>query len=237
MPSSGKKRGGLYIVSIGHDPGRGDEVRGWYESERMPDVLKCAGVTAVTTWETVERYVPAKQGGLMAVPGFPAYTAIYELTDVNAVRSEPFLDAVGRTFGDQPMPDGEAVGASTVMSVTCAEIMRAYNPGSESAPPARGMMVVSITPERDHEALLHEWYDTLHLPELLACPGFLGARRFKALEGIPNFFALYYLDEPGALKTEMFRRLSGRTFSELPPLTQRLGPHMMTNICDVYRAL
>lgn len=171
----------------------------------------------------------------MAVPGFPAYTAIYELDDVDVARSERFLDAAGRTFEEAPAVS--KAGGTTIMRVTCAEITRSENPSSGTPRPARGMLVVSITPEHDHEPMLHEWYDTIHLPELLGCPGFQSARRFRALDGIPNFFALYYLDDPTALKTEMFLGLSGRPFSALPPLQQRLGPHMRTNICDVYRAL
>lgn len=235
MTLAANKTAGVYLVSMSHEAGERDLLRRWYESERMPALLKCPGVTGVTTWETTERYIPAEQGGLMAIPGFPAYTAIYELDDVNVARSEQFLDASGRTFDEVPPVD--LASGTTITRVTCAEIMRSENPGLDAARPPQGMLVVSITPERDHEPMLHEWYDTIHLPELLGCPGFQSARRFRALDGIPNFFALYYLDDPAVLKTEMFLGLSGRPFNALPPLQQRLGPHMRTNICDVYRVL
>jgi hypothetical protein len=97
-------------------------------------------------------------------------------------------------------------------------------------------MAVSITPDRDHEQMFHEWYETVHVPEVLVCPGFLSARRYESLEGIRSFFALYYMEQPEILESAEFRAVSERSPDELPALTQRLAPHMKSNFCDVYRA-
>jgi hypothetical protein len=166
---------------------------------------------------------------MMAVPGFPTYTVIYELADVDVARSDAFLDAKGRGFAD-PAVD-------TIMSVTMSDVMRMDNPGSEAGPPAQAMMVVSMTPQRDIVDTFHEWYDTVHLAELLSCPGFQRARRYRSLEGIPNFFAFYDLDQSEALKGERFVGFSTRKFDELPAIQQKVGPNSTSNMCDVYRRL
>jgi hypothetical protein len=215
-----------------------DRLRSWYAAEKIPAILKVPGVTGVSTWETAWRYVADAGGSQVKVEAPPAYTAIFELSDVDVVRSDAFLDADGRGYAEVPTVDGAPLHYSTELSVVARDVARVDNPGQEAAsPPARGMMVVSITPERDYIPLLHEWYMDVHLPELLVCPGMLGARRFQALEGIPNFFALYYLDQPEALLSPEFVQVSGRPFDELPEIIHRLGPHMNGNICDVYRSL
>jgi hypothetical protein len=238
MTSPELKPGGVLVVSLYAAAEDMDRLRAWYAAEKIPAILKVPGVTGVSTWETAWRYVADASGAQVAVDAPPAYTVIYELSDVDTVRSEAFLDADGRSYADVPTVDGAPLHYRTETSVTARDVARVDNPGLEAAaPPAKGMMVVSITPERDYIPLLHEWYMDVHLPELLVCPGMLGARRFQALDGIPNFFALYYLDRPEALKSPEFVQVSGRPFDQLPEIIHRLGPHMNGNICDVYRSL
>ena len=236
MSSHTSKRAGLHLVAMdpGPDPAA---LRAWYQAERIPAVRKVKGVTGVSEWETVFRYVRAPVGGMMAVPGFPTYIVIYELEDVDIARSDEFLDAKGRGFANTARVNGKELRFDTIMSVTMSEVMRMENPGSESAPPPQGMMVVSLTPQRDIVDTFHEWYDTVHLGELLSCPGFQRARRYRALEGIPNYFAFYDLDQPEALQGERFLGFSTRKFEELPLIQQKVGPNSTSNMCDVYRRI
>lgn len=235
MESATKSRPGLLLVAI--DP-KDDmpTLRAWYEKEKLPAVLAVPGVKGATKWEVISRYVRAPQGGMAPEPAPPAYVVIYELDDVNVVRSEPFLDAIGRDFRLLANVDGKTVEFDQIMSVTLGEVMQRANPEAATVP-ARGMMVVSLSPRREYIAKMHEWYDTVHIGELMSCPGFLRTRRYQALDGIPNFFALYELDRPEALQGERFKGFSTRKFDELPPIQQELGPNMTSNICDVYRLL
>lgn len=233
---SRSSRRGLQIVAI--DPGteQFDRFRRWYEYESAPGILSVGGVADGGRWDAIERRVPGENNRLVSVPAFPAYIAIYELDDVDITRSEPFLEAAGRSFDEDVVHDDAPLKFERLFSVTLREISRRENPGMESSP-ASGMLVVSLTPQRDHTQLFHEWYETEHLDEMLECPGFLRARRYIALEGIPNFFAFYDLETVEALKTEEFLRLSARPFDQSPPIEQQVGPHMTGNILDVYRIL
>jgi len=64
---------------------------------------------------------------------------------------------------------------------------------------ARGVYVVrtrAVAPEREDE--LDDWYDHVHIPELLAVPGFVSARRFRRVggddgDGVENL-AIYEID-------------------------------------------
>ena len=69
------------------------------------------------------------------------------------------------------------------------------------------MVFVDIDPE--HEAALAEWYETVHLPDILACPGWLDARRETCLEGGPRLVAIYTITGPEAYETPEFHAIKG----------------------------
>jgi hypothetical protein len=46
------------------------------------------------------------------------------------------------------------------------------------------------------EAEFHAWYNEEHIPEKIGrVPGFLRARRYKALDGRPNYMCIYELED------------------------------------------
>lgn len=49
-----------------------------------------------------------------------------------------------------------------------------------------------VSAEREDE--YNEWYDGTHLGEVLALPGFVGARRFKPTDGDGPYVAIYEVD-------------------------------------------
>jgi len=46
---------------------------------------------------------------------------------------------------------------------------------------AQGMLIVQTEPAAAAEADFNTWYDDVHVPEVLATPGFVRARRYRAL--------------------------------------------------------
>jgi ketosteroid isomerase-like protein len=61
---------------------------------------------------------------------------------------------------------------------------------------ARGAYVVRVrpvSPEREGE--LNEWYDRVHIPQLLAVPGFVSARRFRRVgDSGPEYLTVYEIE-------------------------------------------
>ena len=75
----------------------------------------------------------------------------------------------------------------------------------------RGVYVVQarpVTPERERE--FNDWYDDTHIPELLAVPGFVSARRYRRVGdgGGPEYLAVYEIeaDDLAAPLHELRRR-------------------------------
>jgi len=72
----------------------------------------------------------------------------------------------------------------------------------------RGLLLVMGEPHPEAEAEFNRWYDEEHLKERIACPGILGARRFRAVEGTPRYLALYELESLQALETPEYLRVT-----------------------------
>ena len=93
----------------------------------------------------------------------------------------------------------------------------------------RGLLLVMIEVDPAHEEEFNRWYNEEHLPERRACPGFLSARRFVALEGEPKYLALYELGSPEVLQSAAYQKI-------YPPSewTKRVSKHFLRSVRNVY---
>lgn len=71
------------------------------------------------------------------------------------------------------------------------------------------MVLARVQPEV--EADWNQWYDTVHVPEILACPGLHRCVRHVAedRDGKRTYVALYDVDGPEVLKTPEFAAARG----------------------------
>lgn len=69
----------------------------------------------------------------------------------------------------------------------------------ETAAPA----ILAIWNDREDSIadVYERWYLSEHLPERLAVPGFLAARRYEARKGSPRFFTFYDVQSPAVLSS------------------------------------
>lgn len=66
---------------------------------------------------------------------------------------------------------------------------------------------VDIAPAVEKE--WNQWYDQVHLPEILRVPGFLSGRRYRAVEGAPKYMTLYELESVQAFHSQAFDQAKG----------------------------
>lgn len=71
--------------------------------------------------------------------------------------------------------------------------------------PPRGLLLVMMDVDPEHEEDFNRWYDEEHVAERLSVPGFVSARRFRAVEGGPKYLALYELEAPEVLDSDAYR--------------------------------
>jgi hypothetical protein len=59
-----------------------------------------------------------------------------------------------------------------------------------------GVMIAMFDVPDSLDAEFNRWYDEEHIPEKVGrVPGFLAARRFKSLDGRPNYLCIYELED------------------------------------------
>jgi hypothetical protein len=80
------------------------------------------------------------------------------------------------------------------------------------------LLVYTDLIEPKYEEEFNAWYNTEHVPELLAIPGVLEAARYVATKGGPKYLAAYELASVDVLQTPEFKNRP-RT-----PWGQRVGP-------------
>jgi len=74
------------------------------------------------------------------------------------------------------------------------------------------VVIVEVAPEDEDE--LNRWYDTEHIPEKLATPGFRSARRFRDAAAPGRYLALYELDDPGVVTSPRYMNQAMSPWSE-----------------------
>lgn len=65
--------------------------------------------------------------------------------------------------------------------------------------PKHGLLAIWHDIEPGREEAFHAWHSLEHLPERMAVPGFLRARRYEAVEGEPRYFNDYLVESPEVL--------------------------------------
>ncbi|MHB0871771.1 MAG: hypothetical protein ACYC5J_20260 [Chloroflexota bacterium] len=94
---------------------------------------------------------------------------------------------------------------------------------------AKGLLYVEMDCPAQMEEEFHSWYNTEHVPERAAIPGFTRSRRYAALEGAPRWLASYELDSTSVLESPEYLGCSGANQS---PWTARI-----TSLVSVYRGV
>lgn len=95
----------------------------------------------------------------------------------------------------------------------------------------RALLLVMMDVDPEHEAEFNRWYEREHIPERMAIPGFLSARRYRAIEGEPKYLALYELESPDVLDSEAYRYWYGEGRTEW---TRRILAEARNFVRNVY---
>jgi hypothetical protein len=184
-----------------------EEFNAWYDSEHLPERLSISGFHSARRW--IDPHAPAGSG---------KYLATYELDSPQALQTPEYLAHVGDHF--TPWSKRCLSRCLLFRRWACAQVF----PGD--APPDPAAQAVCLTlcdvPEA-RESEFNRWQNEEHLPRLLAMPGVLNARRFRAAEGGPAHVTLLELadaavqdriDWTAAMSTPWAQRVAGVTPAE-----------------------
>ena len=160
------------IHLAGLDVERGDEERfsHWYCEQHLPRMLSQRG------WRGARRYE--------CLEGEPRFVTIYDLDD--EALSEPLISEA-----PYRAPDFERTGIRDYHART---YRKTYDAGTHLVPPTL-VNIVTVDIDAAYAGAFDRWYNEVHVPEILGCPGWLGNRRYECLDGEPRFLAIYDLED------------------------------------------
>ena len=85
--------------------------------------------------------------------------------------------------------------------------------------PNKGFLLVTMQPAPAFEEEFNAWYDSEHIPERLAVPGILTARRYVCADGHPKFLAMYDLESHAVMQSPGYVRVG---YENASPWTKRV---------------
>ena len=199
---------GLLIAAFDFSTAAADEFHDWYDLEHIPERR------AVPGFISCERWIGADQ---------PTYSvATYDLDTLGVLQSAPYR-AIAY--------DNLSVWSKRV-TAKCKRLLRfegsRITPGNDASPENAGALLLNamnVTPEA--EADFNAWYDQEHIPALLAVPGTLAARRFKAegtTGGTHRYVAIYHFTSPDVPRGEAWKQAANSAW------TDRLRPHFRDHL-------
>ena len=180
---------GLLAVVFDYSNAHEDEFHDWYDLEHVPEREAVPGFGACERWIDVEESKTA--------------VATYDLDSLDVLRGADYKAIASDNLSAWSM---RVAGMSTrLLRFEGSQI----TPGDEAAPDAAGGLLLNamnVTAEAEDD--FNAWYDEEHLPALLAVPGTLSARRYRAgvdAEGTHRYVAIYHLTAPEVTQSEAWK--------------------------------
>jgi hypothetical protein len=160
----------IHLAMFDLEAGLEREFGDWYETEHVPAILARDG------WHRLRRF--------QCTDGQPL-VSLYDLDD--GVSTE-------RQLSEAPFRSDRfaARGIRNYHARTWREIHRA---GQHPRRP-EWVNIVMVDVEDEYADEFNRWYNEVHVPEILGCPGWLANRRYECVDGEPRFLAIYDLSDP-----------------------------------------
>ncbi len=83
----------------------------------------------------------------------------------------------------------------------------------------KGFLLVMMQPPPAFEEEFNAWYDSEHIPERLAVPGFLTGLRYVCVGGHPRYLAMYDLESYDVLQSPAYNKVG---YGNASPWTKRV---------------
>lgn len=85
----------------------------------------------------------------------------------------------------------------------------------------KSILFSEMTPGADFEAEFNAWYDTVHIPERMECPGFVSGQRYHRHDG-SGYLAVYEMDDLGAMSTPAYTKVKTQPSEQSARMLKRV---------------
>lgn len=146
-----------------------DEFTHWHEAEHVPATLARPGWTRMRTYRCTD--------------GQP-FVSVYDVDDDLA--TDPGLSAAPYR--------SDRFAARGIRDYHARTWRQIHAAGNHMERP-EWLNIVTVDIEHAYAAEFNRWYNEVHVPAILACPGWTANRRYECIDGEPRFLAIYDLED------------------------------------------
>ncbi|WP_327002604.1 hypothetical protein OHA72_47055 [Dactylosporangium sp. NBC_01737] len=198
----------------------------WYDEEHLADMVDVPGILGGRRFARVENAYSS--------PSEFNFLTLYQLAGDEPLRSDEY-----NRLSTDPSPWTLEAAMGLDLGRTVFQQIRPVEAEPEH-PAGPALFHVLMRADAAVEDDFTRWYDDEHLPAMLAVPGVLGARRFRAIDDDAGFgvhpaqadhpyLAVYELASLDVVGTAEFKAAGKRT-----PLRERLGDAIAAHV-QTYR--
>ena len=186
-----KRGSGLLMVWCDVPADKEAEFNRWYNEEHIAERLSIPGFLSAARYE--------------AVKGGPKHLAVYELETAAVMQSEAY-----KKVSSNPTPWTKKTGPQAVATTFIRNIYSMIHPKTVTpaianagmAPALQiGRMDVPATVDKEW----NEWYSGTYVPNYEKVPGVIRGRRYRAVEGSPQYMTFYEFENPKVSETEPWK--------------------------------
>lgn len=159
------------VIDINPLPGLDAEFNEWYDNIHLGEVVQIGGALNGQRFRLADTQVNPAQSH--------RYQTLYELDSSNTEAAlKNMLEALPH-MQIKPVSDSQGTRMAVFESVTELVHSRSNTHTGKGANHPSAWLLVRTTPNSGMEAEFNEWYDNVHIPELMDLAGFYSAQRFK----------------------------------------------------------
>jgi hypothetical protein len=173
----------VHVALFDIEGGYEDAFDDWYQGEHLPALMSRPGWSGATRYECTD--------------GQPSHLVIHSIAE----------DALDEVHVAAPFRDGTF--ARRIRNYTAEPYEQIFAMG-DSPDDADLINLVTVDIDHEQEEAFNTWYDEVHVPEIVDCPGWIGNRRYRSLTTGGRVMAAYGLeDEEEPFGTDQYEASSG----------------------------
>ena len=165
-----------------------NEFNRWYNEEHVFERLSVPGVLNAARYE--------------AVLNGPKHLAIYELESIGVLESSEYKHFLSNPTKWTQKMSPDVIGKTYIRNVYDLIFPNPLETSALVSPLADALQVGRMNIPKQYETEWNNWYNTIYVPNYETVPGVIMGRRFKAVEGEPDYMTFYELDSPEVSQTE-----------------------------------
>jgi len=186
------KRGtGLLMVYCDVPADKEPDFNRWYTEEHIAERLSIPGFLSAARYE--------------AVKGGPKHLAVYELESADVMKSDAYKKVSGNPTPWTKKTGPQAVATTFIRNVYTMIHPKALTPAIANAPMAPALQIGRMDVPASVDAEWNAWYSGTYVPNYEKVPGVIRGRRYRAVEGAPQYMTFYEFENPKVSETDAWK--------------------------------